>query len=223
MKVAVLSDLHGNYPIIPELHDQHIDLLLVVGDIAGGDTYTHGQTKSMGKFIKWVRNINPKYCVITPGNHDFWTYHDVFKYRENDLGIRCLIDDSCEVDGLRIHGTPWTPKFMNWNWMKEDADLMPHWRNIHTDTDILINHGPMYGVCDHPLQLDGHYSSKHLGCKSLLDNLWLRNIPYFFSGHIHSASHELQKMSNYHDTLCACVSLLDEDYKMKYKPLVLDI
>ena len=225
MKIAAISDLHGNLPNMPELLDQDIDLLLVVGDIAGGHPATNAQYKSMTNFFKWVEKINPGTCLITPGNHDYWEWKHLFKYTERPKNVHCLIDEHYDVDGLIVHGTPWSVEFLNWNWMKKDERLKPHWNNIHPDTDILINHGPAFGVCDTVLEPPVNHNEpmEHCGSKTLYTELLNRNIPRVLTGHIHSSDHGDVKLSGEHDTLCSCVSILDEEYKYKYKPKIFEI
>lgn len=224
MKIAILSDCHGNFPKEPLLLDQEIDLLLVVGDIAGGSHHTNAQTKSMSKFIKWVKDIAPKKCLITPGNHDYWNFRELFKYKQDTGLISCLIDSHYDYEGLIVYGSPWSIPFLDWNWMMPEDRLRLYYENIHPDTDILMTHGPALGMCDMPLGLvRGHPRRIHMGSKSLVDELWGRNIRRVFSGHIHSADHENQKLSGSHRTIFNCVSILDEEYKYKYKPLILEM
>ena len=225
MKIAALSDLHGNFPKIESLLDQEIDLLLVVGDIAGGSHLTNAQYKSMTDFFKWVDKINPGTCIITPGNHDYWDWGQLFKYRERPKNTYCLIDQHREVDGLIVHGTPWSIEFLGWNYMKEDERLAPHWENIHPDTDILINHGPAYGLCDSILTPAAHDKRpmQHHGSKSLYNELLKRNIPRVLTGHIHGADHGDVSLGKEYDTLCSCVSILDEEYKFKHEPKIFEM
>lgn len=219
MKISTVSDLHGIYPIMPELHDQDVDLLLVVGDIAGGGITANAQYKSMYKFVKWVKDIAPKKCIITPGNHDFWNWREVFKYRQNSGLINCLIDQAIDYDGLKIYASPWSLPYLNWNWMKDDDRLEIYYDNIPDDTDILMSHGPALGICDIPLETtDNIINHTHLGSMSLLKAIWHRNISRVLTGHIHSAAHQDIKLSNNHKTLCSCVSILDEKYTVAYKP-----
>jgi Icc-related predicted phosphoesterase len=224
MKIAALSDLHGNFPKIESLLDQEIDLLLVVGDIAGGSHTTNAQYKSMGKFFNWVEEINPKHCVITPGNHDYWEWSLMFKYRNKPKNLHCVIDNWILIDGLMVYATPWSLPFMDWNWMKSDDRLKIHYENIHPDTDILMTHGPALGMCDMPLSpVRGSMRYEHMGSMSLLEELWKREIPRVLSGHIHSAAHSDIKLAPNHETICSCVSILDEEYKFKYQPKIFEV
>ena len=220
MKIAALSDTHGIFPMFPELFDQHIDVLLVAGDIANGGLTHNGHYKSMTKFITWVEGINPTHCVITPGNHDYWEWNNVFAYHHKPKNIHCLIDRAVNVDGLLIHGTPWSLPFMNWNWMKDDDLLQAHWDNILFNTDILINHGPVYGIADHILNKT---PVSHYGSKSLLNSLLRKELRYVFTGHIHEAEHLPTVLDNEAKTEVIGVSILNENYEVAYSPYILDL
>lgn len=224
MKIAALSDTHGNFPIIPSLFDQEIDLLLVAGDIAGGSHTTNAQYKSMGNFVKWVKDIKPKKCFIIPGNHDYWDFREIFKYRQDTGLISCLIDRAAEFEGLKVYGSPWSLPFLNWNWMKNEDRLEIYYDNIDGDTDILMSHGPALGMCDMPLEpVRGEYRYTHMGSMALLRALWFRRIPRVFTGHIHSASHGDIQLAPDHPTICSCVSILNEEYKFKYSPKIIEV
>lgn len=223
-RIAAISDLHGQFPIIPELHDQEIDVLLVAGDIAGGSHITNAQYKSMGEFVKWVHNIKPKKCFIIPGNHDYWDFKEIFKYRQNTDLISCIIDCAEEFQGLNVYGSPWSIPFLNWNWMNREDRLEIYYDNIPNNTDILITHGPALGMCDMPLEpIHGQYKYEHMGSMALLKAIWCRTIPRVISGHIHSAAHSDIKLAPNHPTICSCVSLLDEEYKIKFPPKIFEI
>ncbi len=185
MKIVSASDFHGIFPDIPEVFDQEIDLLLCPGDISNGNTI-NSQRKSMYNFFEWVDKVNPKQTLITPGNHTFWEWSDLFTYKQEPSNIKCLIDQSFNFNGLIIHGTPWTIPFMNWNYMKDEDRLKFHWENINEYTDILINHGPAHGVCDKILEpVYENSSTEHLGSKTLYNELITREIQYVLTGHIH--------------------------------------
>lgn len=224
MRVCAISDFHGIFPKIPALLDQEIDLLLCPGDIAGGSHYTNEQYRSMHKFFKWVKDINPKHCVIVPGNHDYFKFSKLSKFNSLPNNIHCLIDESIDIEGLKIYGTPWSLPFNNWNWMQPDDRLKIYYDNIPEDTNILLTHGPVYGVCDIILNpIYDVYNIEHLGSKSLLNALLERNIDRVFSGHIHTADHNDVYLASNHKTICSCVSILDEQYKIKYGPKIIEI
>ena len=114
MKIAATSDLHGTYPV--ELQEQikreQVDILLVVGDISTG-MGLNTQLKKMKTFVNWAVATEAKQIVITPGNHDYWKWSDTFLYKDKPDNIHCLIDESIVIEGIKIHGAPWTPIFMN--------------------------------------------------------------------------------------------------------------
>ena len=59
------------------------------------------------------------------------------------------------------------------------------------------------------------YSNKVLG-----DIVREKKPKYMFCGHVHSGDHELK---NYDGINCANVSLLDEEYRVYYKPLTVTV
>lgn len=217
MNIGAISDMHGQFPIMPKLHDQKIDLLLIPGDILSGNRDLVQAHESMKKFLKWVKDIDAKNTVITPGNHDFWN-RDLIEFPKN---VHCLIDEWIDIDGLIIHGTPWTPTFSDWAWMKNDSQLKPHWENIDQDTNILINHGPAFGICD---MLPKSFGPEvHLGSKTLLDELYVRDLDYVLTGHIHQANHDFERISDSHKTQLACCSLVNERLTPIFEPKIFKI
>jgi Icc-related predicted phosphoesterase len=66
----------------------------------------------------------------------------------SDIGIELLIDRGVEIDGVEFYGVPWTPVFGNWAFMKPEAELKEIWQAVPRSTDVLISHGPPYGVLD---------------------------------------------------------------------------
>ena len=212
MQIAVLSDLHGNFPKLKSLKEDPIDLLLVAGDIAAG--LPDAQYGSMKRFFDWVNWINPKHMAFTPGNHDYWLLADIFKLMKPNHYL--LIDDWVTIEGVKIYGTPWTLPFFDWNWMKPEDRLALLWENIPEDLDILISHGPAYKVCDLVPSIQ-----EHTGSKTLREAVLAKNIKYFFSGHIHEGSHSQEMLGN---TKCRCVSLMsDPPSKIKFEPYYFEL
>merc|ERR1712137_699603 len=77
-------------------------------------------------------------------------------------GITYLENQSVQVEGFMIFGSPMTPFIelpalarmctlepgrMSFNLMSE-LEAEQHWRSIPEDTDILLTHGPPQGFCD---------------------------------------------------------------------------
>jgi len=200
VRVAAISDLHGFLPEIPPC-----DVLLIAGDVCPLED--HGldfqEEWLTGAFSEWLRGLAAVRVVGIAGNHDFvaearpalmrglpWTY---------------LCDDTVEVGALRIHGSPWTPTFMNWAFMLDEADLDGVWAVIPSDVDVLLTHGPPFGHGD--LAVHG----LHVGSRTLAARLpQLERLRLHAFGHIHEGwgSRDIEG-----GTTIANVSYVDFDYR----------
>jgi len=66
--------------------------------------------------------------------------------------------------------------------MSNPADRRKHWRKIPDSTDILVTHGPPYGVLD-----TAPGSTLHEGCPELFEAVRLIEPRLHVFGHIHGA------------------------------------
>lgn len=64
----------------------------------------------------------------------------------------------------KVWGTPWTPEFGGWAWnyTREQGACKVH-EGIPKDIDVLLTHGPPYGLGD----LDKIHDGSHVGCEEL--------------------------------------------------------
>lgn len=239
MKIAVSSDWHGHKPKSEARETiASCDVLLLCGDIFE----PFNSNDKLENYFKELKKTG-KRIVMTPGNHDFGIYFAQYplesvrrdyrvsnckrfpvEYLKEELGIDCLIDETIEIDGIKIHGTPWTPMFCNWAFMLLDnEDMMKKHESIPSNLDILICHGP---PLDEKSKIDSCCPSiytgqpEHLGSKVLFETIGIKQPKWFFCGHIHSGQHEETIIGN---TRCYNVSYLGEDYEPHYPVFVLDI
>jgi hypothetical protein len=118
---------------------------------------------------------------MVAGNHDFCLRETGTSGREIFAGMTYLLDQGLDIEGLRIYGSPWTPKFGGeWAYQvprgKECAKV---WAQIPDDVQLLITHGPPFGIGD--LTLRG----EHAGCQDLLNQVRrIKPLMHLF-GHIH--------------------------------------
>ena len=72
-------------------------------------------------------------------------------------------NESVEILGLKIYGSPYSPEFCNWAFsINPDDESKQMWDKIPKDTDILITHGPPYKI------LDKTITGIDAGCTDLL-------------------------------------------------------
>ena len=228
MIICAFSDIHGQIGFNVE----PCDVLCVCGDIVPLDI----QAKD-SKVFKWLREsfvpwITEQKCgtvLYVPGNHDFAMQRNPKKVREIlDIGnIHMLIDEGFTVtkeDGREVsfYGTPWCKKFYNWAFMNhDDKEMAEIFDKIPDRLNILLTHDAPFGASDIMLQ-ENPYCGKdeHIGNTALAEAVSKKSPMIHLHGHIHSSNHEAEKIG---DTDVYNVSLLDEEYKMAYKPLYISI
>ena len=191
--MIAISDLHGHLPQIPQC-----DLLIIAGDICPLDCHNvdYQLRWLYGVFGPWARSQPAKRILATWGNHDFAGVH-----RPVIDGVDFLSDDPAVHSGLRIWGSPWTLQFHNWAFMGDEDFLQRKYATIPTNTDILISHGPPYGLGDRTPR-------QRCGSHALLTWIATNNPRLVVTGHIH----EDYGVHRRHHTTVVNASLMDADY-----------
>ena len=214
MKIVALSDGHGN---LPKLNISG-DILLIAGDICPAHSHNASFQEPwlLDNFIPWLDKFDFKHKLFCFGNHDFCGENPYFiKHKlipKLPTNIHLLNDSGVNIEGLNIYGSPWCSIFYDWAFMIEESSLDEKFAKIPDNTDILVTHTPPYGLNDVVI-LREHEGS--IGCKPLRERVnALPNLRLSVSGHIHTG-HGITKIGN---TTFANVSLLNEQYKMVYKP-----
>lgn len=173
MRVVCISDTHT-------LHDR---VVLPPGDVLvhAGDSLGHGDTTELAAFAKWWRAQPFQHKVLIAGNHD-WAFQrapnaaDIYGLR----GAGYLQDQEAVVGGLRVYGSPWQPWFCDWAFnLPRGEKLREVWNKIPDGLDILVTHGPGYGV------LDQITPGEHLGCEDLAQAVTAKRPRVHVHGHIH--------------------------------------
>ena len=241
IKIIGISDPHGQLPKIDEM----FDILLIGGDVAPNNGYgkyfecEYQRNWFANEFVPWVMSLPFKdehsKVIFIAGNHDFYLESESEAYKTGyssiwaDIIIPCsnrlvyLYDSeyTFEKDGekLRIYGTPWCKEFGDWAFMINNDKLKAAFENIPEGLDILLTHDapaiPPYGIIT-----EGRWKGEDAGNKPLAEAVILKKPKYHLSGHIHSSEHKLTKIGS---TNFATISILNENYHMKYPPIELEL
>lgn len=171
MDITAISDLHGFMPELPGG-----DLLIVAGDLTA-----RGRIQEYNIFAtQWLAKEGAKYqkVIWIGGNHDGALEHGAVDIHvENGV---YLCDSGTEFEGWTIWGSPYTPTFCNWYFMRDRGPaIKKHWDMIPSNTDILVTHGPPYGI------LDKNSDGEHCGCRDLLEAVQRVKPKLHIFGHIH--------------------------------------
>lgn len=204
MKIVTISDTHG----------QHRSLKLPKADliIHAGDISKSGRPEEIIDFLDWFVHLDFKHKIFIAGNHDFFfeeAHSDVID-RMIPKSITYLNDSGVGIEGIKIWGSPITPWFNNWAFNRDRGnEIKKHWDLIPTDTDILITHGPPFGILDETVH------GKRTGCEELLSCVYRIKPKYHIFGHIHEEYGSFTKA----ETTFMNASVLDDRYVMRNKPI----
>lgn len=186
------------------------DLLIVAGDLTARDLFMQ-----YSQFELWLYKQDYAHKIVIAGNHDGFIECDLWNFIPSE-SLTYLQDSGCTFNGLKIWGSPWTPAFCDWHFMKHTPDeLRAVWDLIPDDTDILVTHGPMYGVLD----AVSAGSMRPLGCSELRSAIERIKPKLHVCGHIHGGYGQLLFKHSGPNTICVNASIMDEDYYPVNKPI----
>ncbi len=172
---------------ISDTHSLHHALELEAGDILihCGDFTNNGSLNDTENFAQFISLQDFKYKIVIAGNHDRCfedSRRDEAERYLTDNGLIYLNDSGIEIEGLKIWGSPVQPEFFDWAFNKERGDeIRQHWNLIPDDTDILLTHGPAWGILD---RVD---EGENVGCLDLLESIKKIKPLIHACGHIHEA------------------------------------
>jgi len=204
---------------ISDTHSEHSKLNLGSGSVLihCGDLTKSGSIEELKDFSSYMKNQDFEHKIVVAGNHDFCLEDERKSEAEGILaqnGIIYLNDNGVEINGLHFWGSPIQPTFFNWAFNRDRGlDIKSHWDLIPENTNILITHGPPFGI------LDQCKNGQNVGCRDLLNKVKKLNLKVHAFGHIHE-SYGIETQ-NKHTYLNA--SSLDENYKMTNEPITLEL
>lgn len=179
--LGYVTHSYHNLLIVPE----NIDIVIFSGDCSNyKDPYTN--EPQVRDFIHWFKGLPIKHKVFVAGNHDTSIEKGLITKKDfEDYNIHYLENDYITIDGLKIFGSPYTPTYGDWSFMKDRHKLDSMWSKVDSDVDIFICHGPIKGI------LDLSYSRENVlefcGDGALRRHILGRIKPKaFLHGHIHN-------------------------------------
>jgi Icc-related predicted phosphoesterase len=178
MRLIVLSDTHGLHDTIKELPEG--DVLIHAGDFMNAG-YDPSEAIS---FNSWLGEQPFKHRVVCAGNHDRYFQNAPEVARSLLTSAVYLENTGITIDGVSLWGSPYTPEFLDWAFMyPRGASAKRYWNQIPYDLDVLITHGPPFGILDQTAP-----SRPHLGCKELLRAVEEKKPRIHVFGHIHGGA-----------------------------------
>lgn len=182
MRVLHISDTHGYHKRL-EIPN-NIDMIIHTGD-ASNQRDPYQNEWEMKDFLMWYEKIEVKYKLYIPGNHDTSIEKGLItKLDFTSRNITLLNHEYINIEGLNIFGSPYTPNFGNWSFMKKREKMHDLWQQIPEDTDIICVHGPCKTILDLSYSREGVL--EFCGDLSLLKRVKQIQPKLFLSGHIHN-------------------------------------
>lgn len=182
MKIWAISDTHAQHRSL-KIPD-NIDTVIHAGDSTNYYDWLKNQPE-FEDFLDWFKNLPIKNKVLIAGNHDCWATKKYNVDRVKELGIHYLEHEYLELEGKLIFGSPYTPNFGTWHFMKDRSKLGKYWESLNDKIDILVTHGPPKTILD--LSHNIMHQLEYCGDGALFKAV-LRNKPkYHIFGHIHDS------------------------------------
>ncbi len=229
MKIAFFSDTHTLHNewyscLTPEMKAAFdmADILIFTGDYSDVGSY-----RDTEKFLSWFNKRPNKHKVMIAGNHDFFfdtepnkrgiitrTTWDIGEILHRFCSIHYLENSSVTIDDIKIWGSPISKWFYDWAFNRhEGSEIKAYWDQIPDDTDILLTHGPAYGIHD------AVRVGEPLGDKDLFQAIERVKPLVFACGHIHEGYGQ-KKVG---ETLHINSSSLDGQYRPVNPPIIVDL
>ncbi|XP_063693485.1 UPF0046 protein C25E10.12-like [Bolinopsis microptera] len=196
------------------------------GDVLlhAGDFTQEGEMCQVEQFSEWLESLPHRIKIVIAGNHDLTL--DAGRFPQNHirdafigrLQRSCIYleDSTAIINGIKIYGTPWIPEY-NGKWgfeLKREDECSAKWREIPSDTDILLSHTPPVGHGDRCAD------SSRAGCVNLLQQVQLRIKPqYQVFGHVQEDS----GITTDGQTIFINAAMCNEKMKPVLDPVVFDM
>lgn len=208
MRIVAMSDTHG----------YHKKLTVPDGDvfIHAGDFSMRARIEQVQEFTHWLDSLPHKHKIIVPGNHDIACESNSRSMMKDMFGSSIYLDHEYhEIDGVVFFGSPYTtaikdPSDWSFDYPRGGRRGALLWEPIlhGNGMDILITHGPAYGILDKVS--DPHFGEDaHVGEKWLSNIIEKHNPTLHIFGHIHEGyGHMRDVETSYYN-----VSVCTEQYK----------
>lgn len=215
MKVVCISDTHD---ALDKIDIPEGDILLHAGDATG-----IGSVPQISKFNEDLGKIKNRFThgiYYTPGNHDLLFEDNQALARDIITNATVLIHESIDVAGFKMFFSPYTPWFGDWAFNLDRGPMLKStWDEIPDDTDVLITHGPPYGILDKVYRTVNEDEDPLVGCEELIKAVQRVKPRLHVFGHIHEA----QGVHKTPDTIFVNASIMTLWYKPLNKPVEVEL
>jgi hypothetical protein len=182
MKTWLISDTHMQHDTLNL--PNNVDCVVHAGDSTNYKDLLRNQ-QEFELFLIWYANLPIKHKILIAGNHDCWAIKKYNIDKVKDHGIIYLEHEYFELEGRLIFGSPYTPTFHDWHFMKDRNKLSKYWEALIEGIDLLITHGPPKGILD--LSHDKKHKLEFCGDSALRKAVFKNQPKVHQFGHIHNS------------------------------------
>lgn len=180
MKTWLISDTHGSHQL---LTPPEVDLVIFAGD----ESNSHSPYINEGEcwnFLAWFSKLSIPHKIMIAGNHSSAIEKRLITPKQiNDLGIHYLEHEFLELGGFEFFGSPYTPSFNDWYFMKKRETIGRIWEGLES-VDVLVTHGPPKGILD--ITTNKENVTEHVGDGALYKTVQRIKPRFHVFGHIHN-------------------------------------
>jgi Icc-related predicted phosphoesterase len=229
MRIAAVSDLHGQFPVIPPC-----DLLIVAGDVCpdaferrfSWDAPELQKAWFDREFRPWLAAAPATHKVLTWGNHDICG--ERCNFDADDPGIadsRTLQIVNTRTTSipngagsLTLFCSPWCNPCGMWSFWRRRPELAKIYDTIPAGIDVLVSHQPPHGYCDGANEW-GTTRVTPAGSRELLQAIDRVKPKVVICGHIHEAHGSAERGG----TRIFNVSVVDDQYRLVNQVTIIDL
>lgn len=198
--MVAISDVHGKWK---KLKIPSCDLL-----ISAGDYSFQGEPHMVRDFHAWLNEQDAGHIISVQGNHETWVEKNWDQAKAIALeacpAVHFIDEGLIEIEGKKIWCSAVTPWFYDWAWnVQRGPDIKRHWDKIPNDVNMIVTHGPAYGILDVVPAADGSPRGR-VGCQDLLDAIRRIKPDIHICGHIHHSygQEHIDGTSFYNVSIC---------------------
>jgi len=209
------------FVLISDTHTFHPPIALPPGDVLlhAGDFSLGGEPHEVAAFFEWFGSRPHRHKVVIAGNHDLlFEQNPDFAREMIPQNVIYLEDSGCEIEGIRLWGSPWQPWFLDWGFnLKTEAELRAKWDLIPEHTDVLVTHGPPFKI------LDECFDGRQVGCAALASAVREIDPALHVFGHIHESYGTTIDPAGLSGTTFVNACTCDLHYRPVNPPVVVDV
>lgn len=209
---------------ISDTHLQHTGFVVPEGDVLihAGDGTFRGTSQEIRTWLGWIASHGHRHKLVIAGNHD-WLFQNAPADAAALIpdGVTYLQDSGAKIEGITFWGSPWQPTFHDWAFnLNRGPVIAEKWKLIPDDTQVLITHGPPFGILDRLPEAFGKEGSQ-VGCEDLTHRInALGSLRLHVFGHIH---HSYGQEVDWKGRTFVNASSVNEAYQASNPPIIIEL